>query len=402
MSNPSTRSQHVFLVGSILLIALNLRPAITVLSPLAERMRLDGLSREVIGAMTTIPLILFGVAGIWAGWLGGRFGLARSMGAGLFLVALGCFLRSVPEFDFHGWRFAGTILIGAGIAIGNVLLPGLVKSRYPDRVGPLTSLYSTAMNLGAAFGIAMAVPVADRLSGGWNAAIASWGIFALVTCLFWIPQMRPRPVARERARPLAGVLALAGKARAWQVAVFMGLQSSVFYSAVAWLPTVLQVRGMSETEAASWVTAMQVLGCGASLLVPTLAGRMRSQSAWIVATALLNALSLLGILFLPVEGIGIAVIGFGLGVNASFGLALLIIALRSRDSKTAASLSSLAQAAGYLLAAPGPWLVGWVSETTGSWTSAIGLVILIALGAAVSGWLAGREGELSAHEGDRA
>ena len=397
MKVPTTRWQHVFLVGCILLIALNLRPAVTALAPLAERMHGDGLSREMIGAMTTVPLLLFGIAGMWAGWLGGRFGLARSLGAGLLLIAAGCFVRSVPEFDFQGWRFVGTILIGAGIALGNVLMPGLVKSRYPDKVGPLTSLYSTAMNLGAALGIAVAVPLANWLSGGWNASISAWGYFAAVTVVFWLPQMLPAPVARPRlAHPLAGVIALTRQVRAWQVAAFMGLQSSVFYSAVAWLPTVLQVRGMTETEAAGWVSTMQILGCGASLLIPTLAGRLRSQSGWIAATALLNVFCLFGILFLPKVGVGVAVIGFGLGVNASFGLALLIIALRSRDSETAANLSAMAQSVGYLLAAPGPWIVGWLSEATGSWNPAIGFVVLLALGAAIFGWLAGREGELSA------
>ncbi len=268
MKLPTTRWQHILLVGSILLIALNLRPAVTVLSPLAERMRADGLSREVIGAMTTLPLILFGVAGLWAGWIGGRWGLARSLGAGLLLIAAGCLLRSMSDIDSQFWRFAGTILIGAGIALGNVLLPGLVKSRYPDKVGLLTSLYSTAMNLGAALGIAVAVPLADRLTGGWNASIAAWGLFAFATALFWIPQMLPRPTVRRPVHPLAGVITLARRKRAWQVAIFMGLQSSVFYSAVAWLPTVLQVRGMTENQAAGWVTGMQVLGCGASLLVP--------------------------------------------------------------------------------------------------------------------------------------
>ncbi|MCB1236237.1 MAG: MFS transporter, partial [Verrucomicrobiae bacterium] len=260
MNLPENRWQHLLLIGSILLIAINLRPAITVLSPLAERMRGDGLSREVIGAMTTIPLILFGVAGLWAGWLGGRFGLARSLGAGLMLVAGGCFLRSVANFDFQGWRFAGTILIGAGVALGNVLLPGLVKSRYPEKIGLLTSLYSSAMNLGAALGIAVAVPLADSLAGGWSASIGSWGILALATVLLWLPQMLPRPTKRRRSHPLAGVATLARRKRAWQVAAFMGLQSSVYYSAVAWLPAALQARGMSEAGAAGWVTGMQVLG----------------------------------------------------------------------------------------------------------------------------------------------
>ncbi|MDF1811815.1 MAG: MFS transporter [Verrucomicrobiales bacterium] len=394
MNSHSSRWQNCLLVAGILLVALNLRPAVTSISPLAERMRLDGLSRETIGSMTTIPLLLFGLVGLWAGWLGSRFGLARSLGAGLLVLGLGCFVRSVSGGDVIWLRLGGTVLIGTGIAMGNVLLPGLVKSRFPHHIGPMTSLYSTGMNLGAAFGFAAAVPLANHLAGGWNASLASWGVFAAVTLCLWIPQMLPPPARHSGARPLSGILQLVRQRRAWQVAIFMGLQSAVFYSSVSWLPTILQYRGLSETTAAGWVTALQISGCVASLVVPTLAGRCESQSIWILVCLLGNAISIPCILYLPTAYAGVAVITLGLGVNSSFGLALLLIALRSKDAGTAASLSSMAQAVGYLLAAPGPWIVGWLSETTGGWPVAMGAVVAIALAAAVTGWFAGRPGEM--------
>ena len=252
MTRPSSSWHHVALVAGILLVALNLRPAVTAISPLAERMHTDGLSRELIGMLTTIPLILFGLMGLWAGWVGGRFGLARAMGGGLLILGLGCFIRSAPGELSDIWRILGTIMIGAGIAVGNVLMPGIVKSRYPHRVGLMTSLYSTGMNLGAALGIAFAVPLAAALPGDWNTALAAWGVLALVTLLIWSPQMIPPPTVRPTGHPLRGVMALAKKGRAWQIAIFMGFQSMVFYSSVAWLPTVLQHRGMTETQAAWW------------------------------------------------------------------------------------------------------------------------------------------------------
>ncbi|MEX2579447.1 MAG: MFS transporter [Verrucomicrobiales bacterium] len=391
MSRP--KWNHALLVVGIVLVAMNLRPAVTALSPLAERMHLGGMSRQAIGSLTTVPLLMFGIVGLWAGWIGGRVGLARALGVGLFLLGSGCFVRSIPGPGAEVWRMAGTVLIGAGIALGNVLLPGIVKSRYPNHVGLLTSFYSTAMNLGAAFGIVLAAPLADALPGDWNWSLASWGVFALASLAVWLPQMRPRPTVHPPTRPLAGVAVLAGRRRAWEVAAFMGLQSIVFYSSIAWLPTVLQTRGMTEVGAAGWVSGMQVLGCAASLVVPTLAGRRKSQSAWAAGCALLNVAGLLGILFLPLAWTGISVLVLGLGVNASFGLALLVIALRSRDPETAAALSSLAQAAGYVLAAPGPWVVGWLSTTAGGWNLAFGFVVLLALAAAVAGFRAGREGE---------
>lgn len=402
MPSPTRPWQHFFLIAGLILVALNLRPAVTAVGPLAERMHHDGLSRETIGAFTTIPLILFGFAGLWAGWIGGRFGYARTLGMGLLVLSLGCYLRSVPDEGSGIWRLLGTMLIGTGIALGNVLLPSIIKDRYPNHIGPLTSLYSTALNLGAAFGIAFAVPLADRLSGGWAASLASWGVVAFISFLIWSPQMRHSPAAHPGRTPLAGISVLAQQRRAWQITVHMGLQSMLYYSSVAWLPAVLQTRGLDEAGAAHWVAAMQVVGCVASLVVPTLAGRLKSQSIWVAGCAITSGISLIGILIFPPSFVGLAVLTLGIGLNASFGLALLLLAVRSHDTGTSASLSSMAQAGGYLLAAPGPLLIGWLQTLTGSWTSAFGAIVVLAMVTAVFGFHAGKGGTISAAGADEA
>ena len=175
----------------------------------------------------------------------------------------------------------------------------------------------------------------------------------------------------------------------------------IFYSSVAWLPTVLQSRGLDESEAAHWVTGMQVLGCVASLVVPTLAGRQKSQSGWVMGCALTSAASLVGVLWLPASLAGVAVLTLGLGLNASFGLALLLIAVRSHDADTSAGLSSMAQAGGYLLAAPGPLLIGWFQTVTGSWSYAFGAIVVLAMVTAAFGYFAGRGGTVRLHTHDR-
>lgn len=389
---PDTRWRHAVLIGGIVLIGLNLRPAITAISPLAERMHEDGLGRGVIGSLTTVPLVFFGLASVTAGWLGRSMGFARALGLGLLVLGLGCFIRSGTGDLVAVWRYLGTMLVGVGIALGNVLLPSLAKSRYPRHLGPVTSLYSTAMNLGAAAGIAFAVPLADAL-GSWNGSLAAWGAFALLVLAIWAPQMRPRPAVRPPVHPLAGIRSLACNARAWQVTVHMGLQSVVFYSAVAWLPSLLQHRGMSEGQAAAWVTGQQVIGCVASLVLPTLAGRRRSQSGWVMFCFACMLAGLTGTLLLPLSLAGTAVLVLGIGLNAGFGMVLLLIALRSRTPETAANLSSMAQSFGYLLAAPGPFLVGWISAH-GGWELGFSAIIAVTAVAAVPAYLAGREGEV--------
>lgn len=342
--------------------------------------------------LTTIPLVLFGMASLFVGAIGNRIGFARALGAGLLILSAGSLLRSVQISGSNFEQISGSILVGAGIAFGNVLLPGLVKSRYPNHVGVMTSLYSTAMNLGGTMGIALAVPFAISLAGGWNASLSTWGYIALLPLLIWLPQMLQAPTVRRQAKPFRGIFQLLRNARAWQVTAHMGLQSLLFYSSVAWLPTLLQQRGMSETESYGWPTAMQLGGCVASLIVPTLAGRAKNQSWWSIACGSTSALSICGILWLPLEWVGWATIGLGLGLNAGFGMSLLLIAVRSRDAATAGDLSSMAQTIGYLAAAPFPWFIGWLHTTTDSWPIAYGFLVIPALLVATSGVFAGRAG----------
>lgn len=398
MNNQYSRWQHVFLIVGIVFIALNLRPAISGIGPLAERMTADGLSRVSVGMLTTVPLILFGIVSIWAGWIGTKVGFARALGLGLALIGIGCLVRSFTWTPEVSWRLTGTVLIGCGIALGNVLLPGLVKSRYPQHIGVMTSIYATGMNLGAASGVALAVPMANAMASDWRGSLSAWGIFALAALVFWSPQLMAKPNTRTTGHPLKGVQSMMRKRRAWQIMIFMGLQSTIFYSAVAWLPTVLQDRGMTEIQAAGWASAMQLIGCAVSLFVPTLAGKSASQSRWVLGCSLLSAVGITGILVLPLSCVGISTLLLGLGLNAGFGLVLLILALRSKNPETAAGLSSFAQAGGYLLSAPGPWLLGLLSTTAGGWPLAYGLLIVVCLLAARMGYLAGKTGELDVNE----
>lgn len=392
MKSSTSLWQNVLLVSGLLLIAVNLRPAITGIAPLVERMQAGGVGVQIIGLQTTVPLILFGVAGLFVGAIGSRIGFARALGAGIVILSIGCFVRSA---DFTGTDFEkllGSFLIGTGIAFGNVLLPGLVKSRFPDHVGLMTSLYSTAMNLGGTIGIALAVPLATSLSGGWNASLGAWGYAALLPLLLWFPQMLRKPLVRNQGNPFAGIAGLLKSARAWQVTAQMGLQSLLFYSSVAWLPTMLQLRGMSEAQSYGWPTAMQLGGCVASLIIPTLAGRARSQGIWAVSCAALSIIGICGILWFPLAWLGFATIVLGLGLNAGFGMSLLLIAMRSRDGEMAGHLSSMAQAIGYLAAAPFPWFIGWLHATTGSWSIAYGFLLIPASALILAGTLAGRPG----------
>ncbi len=151
---------------------------------------------------------------------------------------------------------------------------------------------------------------------------------------------------------------------------------------------------MSETEAFGWPTAMQLCGCVASLTIPTLAGRSHSQSFWAACCATTTLASICGIVWLPLEWVGGATIGLGMGLNAGFSMSLLMIAMRSRDAETAGNLSSMAQSIGYLCAAPFPWFIGWLSGLLGSWTMAYAFLLIPACAVLFAGILAGRPGHV--------
>lgn len=394
MNSRASFWKNALLISGLLFIAVNLRPAITGIAPLSERIQASGVGVGTIGLLTTIPLILFGLAGVIAGPIGNRFGFARAIGGGMVILAVGCFLRSSGFSGTDLERIVGSILIGGGIAFGNVLMPGLVKSRFPNHIGLMTSLYSTGMNLGGSFGIGFAVPLAIQLAGGWNSSLSFWGYAALFPLLIWIPQLLQKPTFRRQGNPFTGIIDLLSKRRAWQVTAQMGLQSLLFYSCVAWLPKILLVRGMTETQAYGWPTAMQLSGCVASLIIPTLAGRSSSQSLWTALCAVSTIISICGILWLPLEWVGIATIGLGLGLNAGFSMALLVIAMRSKDAETAGNLSSMSQSVGYICAAPFPWLIGMLSGALHSWTIAYGLLLIPAVLVLAAGILAGKPGHV--------
>lgn len=384
----------IFLITGIFFLSLNLRPAVTSLAPLAERMTESGLGRGLIGNLTTLPLLLFSIVGFFAGSLGNRFGSARILAVGLLLLASGCLIRSAGGSAGSIFLILGTFGIGAGIALGNVLLPSFVKEHFPTHLGLITAIYVTGMNIGAALGLALAIPIADAIPQDWRGALASWSLPAIVVLVAWLPlTLRNKDLKHRSPSRTLGIAPLLRSPTAWHVTGFMGLQSAIFYSSVAWLPTLLQFRGMTEENASFWVTAMQISGCGASLIIPVLATRSPggNQGAWVILCLTFTILGLVGTLILEVDAIGIAAILLGLGLNGGFSLAMLFVTLRAGSAKTAANLSSMAQAGGYLFAAPWPVVVAYLSLNSGGWNLAYGVIIALAVCCLFFGLLAARD-----------
>lgn len=392
ISTPS-RGQMLLMTGGLLAIAATLRVSFTGAAPLLDMIRAGySLTTTQTGLLTTLPLLAFAVVSPLVAGIARRYGMERSLAGAMLLMCFGIALRSV---EGTLWLFSGTALIGCAIALGNVLLPGLIKRDFPGQVARLTGAWSLTMGTAAALGSALVVPVADA-GFGWRGALLSVMVFPLFALLVWLPQCRRSVTANVTGSGALRQQSLWTSARAWQVTLFLGLNSLVYYVIIGWLPSILISHGYNETHAGSLHGLLQLATAAPGILVPLLLHRLKDQRGIAVLVSLLCALSALGLWLMP----GFAslwVVIFGLGSGATMILGLTFIGLRSGSAHQAAALSGMAQSVGYLLAACGPPGIGKIHDMTGGWGLPLLAVALISLAMALAGGLAGRKGEISPH-----
>ncbi|HHD7478349.1 TPA: CynX/NimT family MFS transporter [Klebsiella oxytoca] len=387
---PSAGRRPLLLIAGILLIATTLRVAFTGAAPLLDAIRSEyGLTTAQTGLLTTLPLLAFGLVSPLAAGVARRFGIERSLLLAMILICLGIGLRSLP---FVSLLFIGTAVIGCGIALGNVLLPGLIKRDFSQLVAKMTGAYSLTMGGAAALGSAMVVPLA--LAGlGWRGALLTLMVFPLLALFVWLPQSR-----RQATAPLTGSGAIHNRgiwrsALAWQVTLFLGINSLVYYVIIGWLPAILQSIGYSEAQAGSLHGLLQLATAAPGLAIPLILHRLKDQRGIAVLVAMMCAVSALGLWFLPGQAVMWTLI-FGFGSGATMILGLTFIGLRASSAHQAAALSGMAQAVGYLLAACGPPVMGKIHDASGDWHIPLIAVALISVVMAVFGALAGRDREI--------
>ncbi|MFL7843468.1 CynX/NimT family MFS transporter [Raoultella ornithinolytica] len=388
---PSTGRRHLLLIAGILFIASTLRVTFTGAAPLLDAIRADyGLSTAQTGMLTTLPLLAFGLVSPLAAGVGRRLGIERSLLVTLVLICLGIGLRSLPSTAL---LFGGTAIIGCGIALGNVLLPGLIKRDFSQHVARMTGAYSITMGGAAALGSAMVVPLA--LAGfGWHGALLMLMVFPLLALLVWLPQTRKTATA-----PLTGSGAMHNRgiwrsALAWQVTLFLGINSLVYYVIIGWLPAILQSLGYSEAQAGSLHGLLQLATAAPGLAIPLILHRLKDQRAIAIIVALMCAISACGLWFWPGQAV-VWTLVFGFGSGATMILGLTFIGLRANSAHQAAALSGMAQTIGYLLAACGPPLMGKIHDANGDWQIPLLAVALISVVMALFGALAGRNREIN-------
>ncbi|MEU9502044.1 MFS transporter [Streptomyces sp. NPDC048196] len=381
-------------IAGLVLAALNLRPAITSLGALLEEVR-DGLgmSGTLAGLLTSVPPLCFAVFGFAAPRLARRWGPGAIVCAGMAAIAVGVVVR--PYAGGTGGFLAASALALAGIAVSNVLMPVVIKSWFPDRVGPLTGLYSMALALGTSLAAAVTVPMTQALGGSWRTGLAVWAGLAAVAVLPWLAVVRRRatasgPAAGGGMRTGETPLRITSSPTAWALAVFFGLQATAAYITMGWMPQIFRDAGVSAQTAGVLLAVTMAMGVPLSFVLPRLASRMRHQGPLAVFLGICGLAGYTGLWLAPAAGAWAWALLMGIS-NCSFPLALTMIGMRSTSSAGVVKLSAFAQSVGYLISIPGPLLVGTLYQHSGGWSLPIALMAGLMVPQIAVGVLAGRD-----------
>lgn len=379
MSTRSSRPPIALAFTALLLLALNLRPAISTVPPLTQDIQQSvGWSDAAIGLVTTIPVLCMGVLAPVVPKIAARIGRTWTAAAAMALVTCGTVLRLIAD-AVPITLMVSALLAGAGIAIGAGLAPSFVRDWFPHSMGATTGSYTGALMLGAAVGSAVSVPL-YHLAGSWPVALALWAVPAGAALALWIVVglRHPTPVLARASRP---VTALPWRNPiAWALAAYLGLNSIVFYSLLAWLAPSFSTRGWTQTEAGLLLGFSAVTQIVGALVLPRIAARLRDRRPLYISAILASA-------------VGIAVVGFapslltwemlalnGIGLGGSFALGVVLLSEYAASPESSATLTALAFLIAYGMGALGPVVMGTLIGATGSWPLVFTVLAVLCLG----------------------
>lgn len=383
-------AQHRSMVVALLLVAMNLRPAVAavpaVLSELTAELRLSSVAVAAVLTLPTVGLALFSFVGPV---VVRRAYEEQLVSAGAVAILVGDSARLIDRF----WPFlAGTVLIAIGTGLITSVIPGLVKRNHPDRVAVVMAAYSAVLTIGAAASAAAAPAIVQGFGcpATVSVGVCTIGPVSAATAVWWLAVRRGGVPRRPRTAPTAASVDLWRNPLGWWVTGYFALIGFIYYVLLNWMPTFARSRGMSPADAGAALAAMSVAQIAGALLVPLLIGRRGDQRPAAVVIAVTQVVGSLALLFSNAPaGLWLGAVIVGVGLGSGFGLAMTFIGLRAGDEMVALRLSAMAQGAGYAIAAAGPPLAGALHDAAGGWTAVIGAVIAVMVAAGVFGVRAG-------------
>ncbi len=380
------RAALLLIAVAIALAALNLRTAITSVGPVLDEVTQGlGMSAVGAGALTTLPVLCFAVFGGLTPLLSRRLGSHRLLVLALAAVTLGLVTRAMaPE----PWLFLALSAVAlSGGAVGNVILPALVKQHFPHRVGLMTTVYTTGLAVGTAIAAAATVPL-EQATGNWRIALGSYALFGLAAALPWLLALRHEPAPGD-SREALGVRQVLGTGIGWQSVLYFGTQSSIAYIMFGWFAQMLRDQGLDAQSAGVMLAYLSALGIPMSLVMPSIIVRVRDQRPFVLLFVTAYLVGFAGLWLSPLNGTWVwtTLIGIGLG---SFVMALTIFAVRTRTAEGTAAMSASSQSLGYLIGGAGPFLFGLLHEVSGGWHASMAMVVGLVLLNLVVGLLIAR------------
>ena len=376
-----------------------LRPPVASIGPLLEEIQVSlGVGPTLIGFLAAAPVLCFGIGAFASPWLVNRLGVNLAMLAVLIMLAVSSALRMV--FDYPG-LLIGTIGAGLSIAIANVLLPTVVRLSFPNRVALVTGAYTTILAISASLAASIAVP-SSNLLGGWNPAMAIWIAPTILAILLWFPQTRsqvahvaqPAQAAAEEKR------AVLRSPIAWAIVGFFGIQSLGFYALLGWMPSALTSIGVTPTDAGNYLGFASGVGIPTGLIISSMLGRFKSLAWWSAGTSLMtlsgNVLLTYVVASEDTSWLILSCVLIGLGMSATFPISLSLISTRASTSAQTTQLSAMSQGWGYLVAAAGTFLVGFIANLFGGWVVSFVLLCALTTIQIGIGFYAGRPGLIAA------
>ena len=379
------RFQTLWILATIVLVAVVIRPPIAQIGPILDLLQSSlKISNSETAVLAAIPVLCFGFGAFASPALVRRFGVDKT----LFLVLLLLFISLAvrPYVGFLG-LIAGSTLAGLAIAVANVILPTIVRERFPKRVALLTSGYTTILAASASFAAAVSYPTA--FGYGWQLSLAIWALPTALAVLLSISLVSSAKVTTGEVKSdhSDDFRKILGSPIAWAIVWFFGIQSMGFYALLAWLPSLAIDAGISPVDAGSLLSLMTIVGVPFGLLISSNYGRFKSLS---LVGVIISMVTTSGLVLLLLEQWTLAAVMISLGQASSFPLVLSLISTRAASQNLTTMLSSLSQGIGYLLAALGTFLFGFAQTLTGNWEVSVAGLILLTLVQAISAWFAGK------------
>lgn len=367
------------IVLAMVFVASTLRAPLTAVGPVIDQIK-DALAinNSVAGILTTIPLLIFGIVSPFVSKVSSRLTMSKTVFLSTILVIIALIVRVSGGFPIF---IIGTVLLGIGIAFGNVVLPSYVKWKFPLQIGLMTGLYSGTMNFTAGLGGGLSYPLSE--AGTYRLSLAFWLVFAIIAIILWVPQMlsgtkQEKAMLAEAAKEEKKLFKISRSKLAWMVAFMMGFQSMIFYTVVAWVPSILVDRGVDASTAGYLLMLNQFAQVPMTFIFPILASRMKNQK---LLVTIVSAFFIIGFALFFSQSFTLLIIGMilaGFGMGSGFSLCMTFFSIRARTSDGSIALSGFGQSIGYFIAAIGPFLIGLLHDVTGGWIP--GIISLVTMG----------------------